>query len=128
MKSVYFTLGFPLLLQLAAAQASFIDLSAAAGINNAGRNHGLAFGDFDQDGLEDIYISRHNLPNLLYRNLGNAQFANVAAQAGVAHQGTTTMSIWGDIDDASHPNKPCEATITRIAWRGPSVRKKCAYT
>jgi hypothetical protein len=120
MKSVYFTLGFSLLLQLAAAQASFIDVSAAAGINNAGRNYGLAFGDFDQDGLEDIYISRHNLPNLLYRNLGNGQFANVAAQAGVAHQGTTTMSIWGDIDDAPIPTSLVKQLLS-ASLGGPQV-------
>lgn len=83
----------------AAGQAFFLDISAHAGINNPGKNYGVAFADFDNDGLEDIYVSRHSQPNLLYRALGNGQFADVAAQAGVAHLGTTTMSVWGDIDN-----------------------------
>ncbi len=81
------------------AQAVFADIAGQAGVRNTGRNYGIAFGDFDNDGREDIYVSRHNAPNLLYKNMGNNTFINVAEQAGVAHHGTTTMSIWGDIDN-----------------------------
>jgi hypothetical protein len=85
---------------IASAQpANFIDFSAEAGIDNIGRNYGVAFGDYDGDGREDIYISRHLLPNLLYRSIGGGRFIDVAAQAGVAHEGTTTNSVWGDIDN-----------------------------
>lgn len=84
---------------IAHTQASFSDASAQAGINNTGKNYGVAIGDYDNDGREDVYVSRHTLPNLLYRNNGDGAFTNVAAQAGVAHQGTTTCSVWGDIDN-----------------------------
>ncbi|MCB0546451.1 MAG: CRTAC1 family protein [Phaeodactylibacter sp.] len=81
------------------SQAFFQDISAQAGINNAGKNYGVAIGDYNNDGKEDIYISRHTLPNLLYRNNGDNTFTDVALQAGVAHGGTTTCSVWGDIDN-----------------------------
>ncbi|MEM0929162.1 MAG: CRTAC1 family protein [Pseudomonadota bacterium] len=46
---------------------------------------GAAVGDYDSDGDLDLFIVRGNSgPNLLYRNLGNLQFEDVAAQAGVA--------------------------------------------
>jgi enediyne biosynthesis protein E4 len=45
---------------------------------------GLAVGDFDGDGLEDIYFCNQLGPNALYRNKGDGTFVNVAAEAGVA--------------------------------------------
>lgn len=84
------------------AQPLFFDGSAGAGIGHPGRNFGVAFGDYDGDGADDIYISRHNAPNLLYRAIGNGQFAEVAAQAGIAHAGTTNVSAWGDFDNDGH--------------------------
>ena len=84
------------------AQPIFFDGSAGAGIGHPGRNFGVAFGDYDGDGADDIYVSRHNAPNLLYRATGNGQFAEVAAQAGIAHTGTTNVSAWGDFDNDGH--------------------------
>ena len=46
---------------------------------------GVAAGDYDDDGLVDLVIVRGNLgPNLLYRNLGDLRFEEVAYQAGIA--------------------------------------------
>ncbi len=83
----------------ATGQANFTDVSAAAGINNLARNFGISIVDFDNDGREDLYVSTYYSPNLLYRSLGNGRFVNVAEAAGVAHDGTSTMSCWGDIDN-----------------------------
>ncbi len=88
--------------RLLPAQPLFFDGSAGAGIGHPGRNFGVAFGDYDGDGADDIYISRHNAPNLLYRAIGNGQFAEVATQAGIAHAGTTNVSAWGDFDNDGH--------------------------
>jgi enediyne biosynthesis protein E4 len=47
---------------------------------------GVAAGDYDGDGDVDLYVVRGNIgPNLLYRNDGDNQFTEVAAQAGVDH-------------------------------------------
>ena len=46
---------------------------------------GVAAGDFDDDGLIDLVIVRGDVSaNLLYRNLGDLQFEEVASQAGIA--------------------------------------------
>jgi hypothetical protein len=45
---------------------------------------GLAVGDFDGDGHEDIYFCNQLGPNALYRNKGDGTFVEVASEAGVA--------------------------------------------
>ena len=46
---------------------------------------GVAAGDFADDGLIDLVIVRGDVSaNLLYRNLGDLQFSEVASQAGIA--------------------------------------------
>lgn len=46
---------------------------------------GVACGDYDGDGWEDLYVVRGNIgPNLLFRNLGDGSFEEVGENAGVA--------------------------------------------
>jgi enediyne biosynthesis protein E4 len=44
---------------------------------------GVAAGDFDNDGLPDLFFSSLNNQNALYKNLGDWRFTNVTAQAGL---------------------------------------------
>ncbi len=44
---------------------------------------GLALGDFDNDGLTDVYFCGTEIPNKLYRNKGNFQFEDVTFESGV---------------------------------------------
>jgi enediyne biosynthesis protein E4 len=82
---------------------SFTDVTAAAGFNYT-QGHiggptteaiiysaGVACGDYDNDGWEDLYVARGSIgANLLFRNLGNGTFQDLAAAAGVAQPGTQT--------------------------------------
>src|SRR2546422_3706862 len=53
-------------------------------INLYDHGSGLAVGDYDNDGREDIYFLNQLGPNGLYRNTGDGTFVDVTAQAGVA--------------------------------------------
>jgi hypothetical protein len=44
---------------------------------------GVAVGDFDGDGFEDVYFVNQLGPNALYRNKGDGTFEDVTAKAGV---------------------------------------------
>ncbi|MDB6036815.1 MAG: Repeat protein [Verrucomicrobiales bacterium] len=64
---------------------------------------GVALGDFDEDGLCDIYLCSLAGSNVLYKNLGNWTFKDVTAEAGVgcANQ-TSTGAVFADLDGDGH--------------------------
>lgn len=60
---------------------------------------GVAVGDYDGDGLADIYLCNLNGTNVLYKNLGNWKFKDVTAEAGVACVGqTSTGAVFADVN------------------------------
>ena len=48
---------------------------------------GVAVGDFNNDGLPDLYFTASTTSNKLYINKGNLQFEDVTAKAGVSGEG-----------------------------------------
>lgn len=60
---------------------------------------GVAAGDIDGDGLCDLYFCGLDSPNVLYRNLGNWQFEDITAAAGVSCAGqASTGAALADLD------------------------------
>ncbi|MDE3200305.1 MAG: VCBS repeat-containing protein [Acidobacteriota bacterium] len=74
-------------------------LDGAIGVDVYG-NNGVAVGDFDNDGFDDIYVCQPSgLPNRLYRNRGNGTFEDVTEKAGVAVLDNTSCAIFADFDN-----------------------------
>ena len=75
----------------------FTDVTQAAGLTTKGWGMGLAIGDFNNDGLPDIYVAGYG-HNVLYQNMGNCKFKDVTQKAGVAGGGFSVGAAWGDYD------------------------------
>jgi hypothetical protein len=64
---------------------TFTDVSKEAGIYRTdGNGLGVVFGDYDNDGLTDIYVANDSVPNFLFHNKGKGVFEEVGFWAGVA--------------------------------------------
>ena len=78
---------------------SFARITTNAIALKAGNSQGGSWGDYDNDGLPDLFVSRVNEPNLLYHNQGGGAFVSVTndpiVRDVVANQGTS----WGDYDN-----------------------------
>jgi hypothetical protein len=78
---------------------TFTDVSAKSGLNFCGWGYGVAVGDFDNDGWQDIYITGFH-GSALYRNNHDGTFTDVTAKAGVANADRWgTSAAFGDYDN-----------------------------
>ena len=76
---------------------TFEDVTERAGVAGTGYGMGVAVGDYDNDGYEDLYVTQYGR-NILYHNNGNGTFTDVTAEAGVAGSGWSTSATWVDYD------------------------------
>ena len=74
-------------------------LDGASGIDVYG-NNGIAIGDFDNDGFDDIYVCQPSgLPNRLYRNRGDGTFEDLTEKAGLGVLDATSCAIFADFQN-----------------------------
>jgi hypothetical protein len=73
------------------------DVTEKAGLQGSGYGMGVAVGDYDNDGFEDLYVTAYG-GNKLYHNNGNGTFTDVTEKAGVAGSGWSTSAAWVDLD------------------------------
>jgi hypothetical protein len=77
----------------------FTDVTAGSGLDVSFYGMGVAVGDFDNDGLVDVFITGVG-GNHLFRNKGGGKFEDVTAKAGVAGEGGwSTSAAWVDVDN-----------------------------
>ncbi|HEV3421780.1 MAG TPA: CRTAC1 family protein [Candidatus Acidoferrum sp.] len=79
------------------ADGTFEDVTQKAGLQGEGYGMGVAVGDYDNDGYEDLFVTGFG-GNHLYHNNGNGTFTDVTAKAGVGGSGWSTSAAWVDLD------------------------------
>jgi len=77
---------------------TFEDATEKAGLKGVGYGMGVAVGDYDNDGYEDLYVTAYG-GNKLYHNNGDGTFTDVTESAGVAGNGWSTSAAWVDLDN-----------------------------
>ena len=71
----------------------FTDVADSAGIRNERRAKGASWGDYDNDGRLDLYVSNSGQENRLYHNNGDGTFTDVAPQLKVTEP-IKSFSCW----------------------------------
>jgi enediyne biosynthesis protein E4 len=77
---------------------SFEDVTKRAGLEGSGYASAATAGDFDNDGLPDLFIANVGR-SILFRNRGDGTFEDVTAKAGVGHTGTGISAVFFDADN-----------------------------
>ena len=62
---------------------TFTDVTEKAGVPGTGYGLGCVWGDYDNDGFPDLFVTQYGR-NVLYHNNGNGTFTDVTDKAGVA--------------------------------------------
>ena len=65
---------------------TFTDITAKAGLTRSGWGQGCCIGDYDNDGLDDLFVTYWG-QNVLYRNQGDGTFVDVTHEAGLSLEG-----------------------------------------
>jgi len=83
------------------ADGTFTDVTEKAGLTGRSQNYygmGVAVGDYDNDGFEDIYVTNYG-GNTLYHNNGDGTFTDVTKKAGVGAGGWSASAGFFDYDN-----------------------------
>jgi len=82
---------------------TFTDVTEEAGLSHTGRSFAVTAGDFDGDGFTDLYVASFKDDNMLYRNMQDGTFMDVAAAAGGLNEPFASMSpVFADFDNDGH--------------------------
>ena len=111
----------------------FTDVTARSGIDFHGWGMGVAVGDVDGNGFDDLYVAAYG-PDLLLLNDGRKHFTDATARAGLGDPRWSTAAAFGDVDadgdldlyvanyvefDPQHP-PPARTFFAAPVFGGPS--------
>jgi len=81
----------------------FEDVTVEAGLLRFRPTQTAAWGDYDNDGLLDLFVGnesqRETFSCALYRNNGDGTFTDIAREVGLKHRGFVKAAVWGDYDN-----------------------------
>ena len=108
---------------------TFTDVTEKAGVPGNAYGMGVAVGDYDGDGLSDMYVTQY-ARSILYHNNGDGTFTDVTEKAGLSAPGWATSAVWFDYDNDGRldlfvcrfadfdksKNKFCGNSVTGQRW------------
>ena len=82
----------------------FVDVTAQAGLDNAGDySLGCAVGDYDRDGFPDLLVTCYGTSRLYHNNRAGG-FEDATTAAGLTLNGFYTSAVWADVDRDGWPD------------------------
>ena len=101
---------------------AFADRTAAFGlVSTAGKELGVVFGDYDQDGDPDLYLANDLVPNMLYRNDGT-RFVNRGLASGTSLNGAGAAEAGMGVDMAdADGDGDLDLFVTNFQWESNTL-------
>jgi len=104
---------------------TFEDVTAKAGLSgvNVGFSFGVAVGDYDNNGWDDLFVCNAGA-NTLYHNNGDGTFTDVTAGSGLEHKPEHVLSVgaaWFDYDNDGR----LDLIVTNYTVWTPETDKQC---
>jgi tetratricopeptide (TPR) repeat protein len=91
--------------------ATFTNVTRAAGVESWGAAYSASFVDYDCDGHLDLFVAYNlggmfdrRVQNRLFHNNGDGTFTDVTRESGLHSVFTTIGSCWGDYDNDGYPD------------------------
>jgi len=102
-------------------ESDSVNIFDFANVYNGG---GIGIGDFNNDGLMDIYFTGNMVPNKLYLNKGNMEFEDVTEEAGVGGTGEWYRGV--SVIDINNDGK-MDLYVCATAKKNPLERRNILY-
>jgi hypothetical protein len=110
---------------------TFEDITERAGVASRGYwAQGCTFGDYDDDGRPDLFVTGFGR-YILYRNLAGGRFQDVTASSGLKGRGWSTGAAFGDYDGDGridlYVSHYVDFDHTGPPLPGPGTMRNCFY-
>lgn len=102
---------------------TFTDVTEEAGIMPVSNGRSIAWGDYNNDGYLDLFISRGTdvpIKQTLYQNNGNGTFTDVTDQAGLGTLSNNRAAAWADFDNDGYLDLYVVNSGTDPGGKGPN--------
>ena len=87
------------ILDLALAQLDYTAVATGDVVTDQGYFRGSSWGDYDNDGDQDLFVVNYGGTNILYNNDGLGEFVNVTSGTMVSEISNFLNASWGDMDN-----------------------------
>jgi len=77
---------------------TFSDVTEVAGVNMTGQGQGVTWGDYDQDGLLDLFVAQTAEDNRLFRQNPDHTFTDVTLTTGIGGYSESLQPVFFDVD------------------------------
>ncbi|MFB0515579.1 MAG: LamG-like jellyroll fold domain-containing protein, partial [Candidatus Neomarinimicrobiota bacterium] len=78
---------------------TFTKVTTGPPVSDGGYSRGASWGDYDNDGDLDLFVTNSGKNNFLYANNGDGTFAKVTSGPPVSDGGLSYGAAWGDYDN-----------------------------
>jgi enediyne biosynthesis protein E4 len=102
---------------------TFTDVTDTAGVPGTNYGLGCVWGDYDNDGWPDLFVTQFGA-NVLYRNNGDGTFTDVTVKAGVAGMESGSFHAGAVFFDYDHDGK-LDLYVGSYVSLGPKARRYC---